>query len=59
MHEPLLIADYTVGGRGQSATLTFSHLVNGQRHGAGFVEVAGKVQARKVARAHGATPWNF
>ena len=49
-------AHYTTG---KQPTLAFAVTTNGRREWLGTIAVAGKREARKVAAAHGATPWNF
>jgi hypothetical protein len=53
----MIEAHYT---NGKQPTLCIAQTVNGQRVWlAERIAVAGKREARAVAKAHGATPWNF
>ena len=50
-------AHYT---NGKQPTLCIAQTVNGNRAWLAIgIKVAGKREARAVAKAHGATPWNF
>jgi hypothetical protein len=55
----MIEAHYTNGTKTRSATLTFAFRSNGLRIWEADQPVAGKAQARKLAKAAGATPWNF
>jgi hypothetical protein len=52
----MLEAHYTTG---KQPTLAFVLTINGYRNWLDTVPVAGKREARKLAVARGATPWNF
>jgi hypothetical protein len=52
----MLEAHYTTG---KQPTVCFSLTINGYRNWLDTVPVAGKREARKLAVARGATPWNF
>ena len=52
----MIEARYTTG---KQPTLALAVTTNGQRAWLNTIAVAGKREARKVAAAHGATPWNF
>jgi hypothetical protein len=52
----MLEAHYTTG---KQPTLAFAVTTNGRRDWLDTVAVAGKREARKLAVARGATPWNF
>ena len=52
----MLEAHYT---NGKQPTLAFAVTTNGRRDWLDTVAVAGKREARKLAVARGATPWNF
>lgn len=52
-------ADYTNGSKARSATLTLYTINNGQRTFCSQQPVAGKVEARRVAKSLGYQPWNF
>jgi hypothetical protein len=53
----MIEAHYTTG---KQPTLCLATTTNGQRAWLVVgIKVAGKREARKVAAAHGATPWNF
>ena len=52
----MLEAHYTTG---KQPTLAFAVTTNGRRDWLDTVPVSGKREARKLAVARGATPWNF
>ena len=53
-------AHYTNGSKRRPATLKLAVTVNGHREWSALEHVvAGKAQARKLAKELGATPWNF
>jgi hypothetical protein len=52
-------AHYWNGSKTRSATLDFAITTNGDRVWITSHKVAGKVEARKLAKEAGATPWNF
>ena len=52
-------AHYTNGTKTRSATLDLSITTNGNRVWITSHQVSGKVEARKLAKWHNATPWNF
>lgn len=55
----ILAAEYTVGGRGSSATLILNRIVDGHRTKVIGFNVSGKREARQLAKQYGAQPWNF
>ena len=52
-------AHYTNGSKTRSATLDLSITTNGNRVWITSHQVSGKAEARKLAKWHNATPWNF
>ena len=59
-------ADYYPGGRGTHATVRLAEIIDGRYYfqpekytSHKEIEVSGKREARAVAAAHKATPWNF
>ena len=52
-------AHFTSGSKTCPAELAIAHTANGVRVWMSRQAVAGKAEARKLAKAHGATPWNF
>tara|TARA_R110002126_G_scaffold56376_1_gene150644 strand:- start:88 stop:258 length:171 start_codon:yes stop_codon:yes gene_type:complete len=52
-------AHYTNPSKTRSATVALATTVNGRRAWLETVNVSGKAEARKLALAAGATPWNF
>jgi hypothetical protein len=54
-----LAAEFTNGGKRRPATLTINVITDGRRRFVTEQPVAGKREARAVAKALGATPWNF
>ena len=52
----MIEAHYTTG---KQPTVSFAVTVNGRRTWGETFPVAGKREARKLAVANGATPWNF
>ena len=57
--EPKLEAHYTNGSKTRPAKLDLALTVNGRRAWLSSSPVSGKAEARKLAKAAGATPWNF
>ena len=55
----ILAADYTTGSKTRLPTLDITRIENGARTYLEQHEVMGKREARAVAKALGATPWNF
>lgn len=55
----IIAADFTVGSKVHSATLSISRIANGRREQIAQYEVAGKREARAVAAQLNAKPWNF
>ena len=55
----ILAAEYTVKGRGQSATLTLNRIIGGHRTRVFGFNVANKREARELAKRYKAVPWNF
>lgn len=58
---PILAAEFTVGSKSRSASVTISSIdpAGGSRTALSRHEVAGKREARAIAKTLGATPWNF
>jgi hypothetical protein len=59
MQTAVLAAEYTNGSKSRLATLDINRIENGQRTLIETHSVMGKREARAVAKALGATPWNF
>ena len=57
--QDILAAEFTVGSARRGPVLTINRIVNGHWHNVETVDVADKRQARRIATARGATPWNF
>lgn len=57
--ETILAAEFTKGIKGQPDILDLAVITNGQRTYLKPHEVHGRREARKLAVALGATPWNF
>lgn len=59
--EPILAAEFTVGGKRRSATLIITRIdpARGTRTPVIGFDVSGKREARKIAAEHNATCWNF
>lgn len=55
----VLAAEYTAPSKKQSAYVDINVIANGTRTHQSSHAVAGKAAARKLAKALGATPWNF
>lgn len=55
----MLIAEYCNGSKKTGPFMTVSDLTNGQKLGQTTVNVKDKREARKLALAQGAKPWNF
>ena len=55
----MLEAHYTNGSKTRPAKLDLALTVNGRRAWLSSSPVSGKAEARKLAHAAGATPWNF
>jgi hypothetical protein len=55
----MLAAEFTNGGAKRPATLTLNRIENGRREFVSVHPVASKREARALAKAAGATPWNF
>lgn len=59
---PILAAEYFAGtsrGNGAKASLRLTRIAFGRRDILIEFDVANKREARKLASAHAATPWNF
>lgn len=58
---PILAAEFTVGSKTRPAILSISSIdpARGSRTAVSRHEVAGKREARAIAKTLGATPWNF
>lgn len=54
-----LAAEFTNKSKREPAWLTLNIIENGRRSLVRQVAVSGKVEARRIAKEHGATPWNF
>jgi hypothetical protein len=53
-------AHFTNGSKARSATLAFARTtITGHRQWLSSQPVTGKAEARKLAKAAAATPWNF
>jgi len=59
MTTPILAAEYTNGSKCVSATLDITRISNGHREYVERHQVMGKREAKAIAKALGATPWNF
>ena len=59
MQTPILAAEYTNGSKSRPAMLDIARITNGQRDYLEHHVVGGKAEARRIAKARGATPWNF
>lgn len=56
----MLAAEYTVGRKGEpKGWLDINVIANGHRQHVETIGVSGKREARQIAAARGATPWNF
>lgn len=55
----ILAAEYTNKSKHEPAWLTLNRIENGRRSFVLQIGVSGKVEARRVAKQHGAQPWNF
>ena len=55
----VLAAEYTNGSKTRSAVLDITRIETGARQYLATHNVAGRADARKLAKALGATPWNF
>ena len=55
----VLAAEFTSRGRKAPATLTLNRIIDGRRTKVIGFNVAGKREARELAKRYGATPWNF
>ena len=56
---PVIEAHYTNASGRWSASVQIAKRVRGERTWLCQIPVSGKREARKVAAAHNATPWNF
>jgi len=54
-----LAAEYYSGSKTYSATLILNRIIDGHRTKVLGFNVAGKREARQLAKHYGATPWNF
>lgn len=54
-----LIAEFTQGGQRSSPKITINRLVDGRRQHVETRAISGKREARAIAAARGAQPWNF
>jgi hypothetical protein len=59
MAQAILAAEYTNGSKTRLPTLDITRIENGVRTYLEKHDVIGKREARAVAKALGATPWNF
>lgn len=55
----VLAAEFYRGSTAQPATLKLTRIADGRRTFLAILQVRDKAEARKYAKAHGATPWNF
>jgi hypothetical protein len=55
----VLAAEFTKGGARSPSTLDLNRIIDGQRTRMVSFNVAGKREARQIAKQYGATPWNF
>ena len=55
----MIEAHFTNGSKARAAELAIARTENGHREWLSRQTVAGKTEARKLAKAAGATPWNF
>ena len=55
----MLEAHFTSGSKTRAAELAIAHTANGGRVWLARQAVAGRAEARKLAKEIGATPWNF
>ena len=58
-HLEILAAEFTNGTKRHPATLSFTSIANGRRTYLETMPVSGKREARAIAVARGAQPWNF
>jgi hypothetical protein len=56
---PVIEAHYTNGSARWSASVQIAERICGERTWLRQIPVSGKRDARKVAKQHNATPWNF
>lgn len=56
---PIFAAEFTNGTKRHPATLSFTSIANGRRTYLETMPVSGKREARAIAVARGAQPWNF
>ena len=59
MTTAIIAAEFTTGSKARPATLAINRIANGQREAMSWHEVSGKREARAIAKAFHATPWNF
>ena len=59
MTDAILAAEYTNGSKTRMAVLDITRISNGRREYVERHEVMGKREAKAIAKALGATPWNF
>lgn len=59
MHCNVLAAEYTNGSKTRSPTLNLNRIIDGHRTRVISFNVATKREARQIAKAYMATPWNF
>ena len=57
--DAMLEAHFTSGSKTRAAELAIAHTANGGRVWLARQAVAGRAEARKLAKEIGATPWNF
>jgi hypothetical protein len=55
----VLAAEYTKGGARGPSTLDLNRIIDGHRTRVVSFNVASKREARQIAKAYMATPWNF
>jgi hypothetical protein len=55
----VLAAEFTKGGARSPSTLDLNRIIDGHRTRVISFNVASKREARQIAKAYMATPWNF
>jgi hypothetical protein len=55
----VLAAEFTKGGARSPSTLDLNRIIDGHRTRMVSFNVASKREARQIAKAYRATPWNF
>ncbi len=57
--EGIIAAEFTAKSKNDPAWLRINRIAGGRRYPMMQIAVSGKVEARQVAKKHGAKPWNF